>query len=406
MEEEAMKSVQTRRLSVQRGNLAGHDCWHSILFYVLRGLGALMVAAGHLRSEMFPGLRAITDAPVWFKVFAFATGFGHHAVMIFFAMSGWLVGGALLDKIGQPNVIANYAIDRVSRIFTVLIPTFAVTLMLGVAGGILRPVGIDVSPVNEFSLATFAGNLAGLQRIAVPDFAGNYALWTLGDQTWYYILFALIVLAFTARGGAARMASGCAGLLLLALVPKIVLLYFSIWLLGTAFSRVRIGSGKAGRFSLLVLLIAASIYIRLAGHLYEYDLTTLGMDAAFVLIFLLFMSTLQVNPAPRSKLAPPLARYGKFLASFSFSLYALHVPMIVFLKHLVASNFGLRQLSPSEPWHIAVYIAMLGIIMIGSYLSYWLFESRTYRIRNLAKTLLPQHHAKAQANVTMEYERR
>jgi peptidoglycan/LPS O-acetylase OafA/YrhL len=118
------------------------------------------------------------------------------------------------------------------------------------------------------------------------------------------------------------------------------------------------------------------------------------------------MSTLQVNPAPQSKLAPPLARYGKFLASFSFSLYALHVPMIVFLKHLVVSNFGLRQLSPSEPWHIAVYIAMLGIIMIGSYLSYWLFESRTYRIRNLAKTLLPQHHATPQANVTMQHERR
>ena len=58
----------------------------------------------------------------------------------------------------------------------------------------------------------------------------------------------------------------------------------------------------------------------------------------------------------------------------SFSLYGLHLPLIFLLKHVALTQFGLRELSPSEPLHFAVYLGMLASLLLGSYLSYLLFE--------------------------------
>jgi peptidoglycan/LPS O-acetylase OafA/YrhL len=112
------------------------------------------------------------------------------------------------------------------------------------------------------------------------------------------------------------------------------------------------------------------------------------MDLALSLMLLALLSSLQFSAGPASKLARPLARIGKFFADFSFSLYVLHLPMIFLLKHVAVTQFGLRQLSPSKPLHFAVYLGMLATLLLGSYLSYLLFESQTYRIRRIVKDLV------------------
>jgi hypothetical protein len=47
----------------------------------------------------------------------------------------------------------------------------------------LLPSGINFSAANEFSALSFAGNLLGLQRVVLADFGGNYALWSLDNET-------------------------------------------------------------------------------------------------------------------------------------------------------------------------------------------------------------------------------
>ncbi|MDB5908449.1 MAG: hypothetical protein JWP34_2563 [Massilia sp.] len=375
------------RLSLQRQSQPGDDYWHSVLISLLRGLAAVIVAAGHLRSEMYPGLRTVADPSLWFKGFAFATGFGHQAVMVFFVISGWLVGGSLLNKFGQPGAVTNYAIDRVTRLWTVLIPTFALTLLFGLGTGVLLPHWFDFSSTNEFSALTLGGNLLGLQRVALSNFGGNYALWSLANETWYYVLFPLLILLFTAQHYTARIASGAAIALLATVLPIDILLYFSIWLLGVAFSRVRIDCGFGARCAWLVLLIVATSYARLTGDNDAFDRTSLAMDLVYSLMFLVLLSSLQFKAKPASKLLRPMARTGKLFADFSFSLYVLHVPLIVLLQNMLFTHFGLRELSAKDPLHFAIYLGMLAALMLGSYLSYRLFESQTYRIRRLVKDL-------------------
>jgi len=164
-------------------------------------------------------------------------------------------------------------------------------------------------------------------------------------------------------------------------------MYFAIWLLGVAFSRIRIACNAWVRYAWLVPLLAASAYFRLTADNDRFDATTLGMDLLLSLMFLALLSSLQFGAASTSRIAKPLAGTARFFAEFSFSLYVLHLPLIFLLQHLVQAHLGLTQLSPDAPLHFALYLAMLGTLLVSSYLSYLLFESQTYRLRRLIKGL-------------------
>jgi peptidoglycan/LPS O-acetylase OafA/YrhL len=389
------------RLTFQAHGQLGDDCWHSVLISLLRGLAAIVVASAHLRADMYPGLRTVADPSVWFKAFAFATGFAHHAVLVFFVISGWLVGGSLLDKIRQLDAIASYAIDRVTRLWTVLIPTFVLTLLFGLATGVISAQGIDPPRANEYSALVFGANLVGLQTFAVPAFGGNFPLWSLGNETWYYLLFPLLVMLFRAPRGAQRVACGATLVLLAAVLPPAIIGYFAIWLLGVAFSRIRIECSAALRSGWLVLVGALWAYYRLTENMDAFTLATVLPDLACSLVFLVLLSSLQFKAAATSKLRRPLARVGTFFAEFSFSLYVLHVPLMGLLHHWALTRWGLRQLSPHEPLHFAIYLGMLATLLVGSYLSYRLFESHTYRIRRLLKRMLLQRPARTAVAPTL-----
>jgi peptidoglycan/LPS O-acetylase OafA/YrhL len=386
-----MDSHKMPRLVFQRHGVLGEDNWHSVFISLLRGLAALIVAAAHLRAALYPGLHDVANPPLWFKGFAFFTGFAHQAVIVFFVISGWLVGGSLLNRIGQPQAIANYAVDRVTRLWTVLIPTFLLTLLFATGTGAIGGNNIDYSPANEYSAITFVGNLFGLQHVLLPDFGGNFALWSLANETWYYLAFPLLALVWTTRSAVARFACLAALVLLGSTLPSAIVAYFLIWLLGVAFSRIRIECSNGMRWAWAVLLLVGASYYRLNGELDAYDLTTLKQDIVCSLLYLVLLSSLQFKASPGSKLLRPLSRGGHFFAEFSFSLYVLHVPLIGVLHHLSTTQLGLRQLSPAVPLHAAIYFGMLATLVISAYLSYRLFESRTQSIRRAAKDLLLRH---------------
>jgi peptidoglycan/LPS O-acetylase OafA/YrhL len=396
-----MRTNKMPRVMFRAHNQLGDDYWHSVLISLLRGLAAIEVAAAHLRADMYPGLRTVTDPSIWFKGFSFVTGFAHHAVLVFFVISGWLVGGSLLDKMRQPDALANYAIDRVTRLWTVLIPTFVLTLMFGLGTGVVDARGIDFHSASEYSAAVFGANLLGLQTIAAPAFGGNFPLWSLANETWYYVMFPLLVALFCAPARAQRAACGAMLVLLAALLPVAILAYFVIWLLGVAFSRISIECSNAQSAGWLVLVAALWVYYRLTGDMNAFTLASVLPDLACSLMFLVLLSSLQFKAAPTSTLRRPLAKIATFFAEFSFSLYVLHIPLMRLLQHWVSTQWGLRELSPHEPLHFAVFLGMFGALLAGSYLSYLLFESHTYQIRRLLKRMLLQRPARASVSPTL-----
>lgn len=385
-----MRRIRFPSIRCQRHSQLDSGSTHSMLISLLRGLAALQVAAAHLRAEVFPGLRELADPPLAYQLLAFCTAFSHQAVVVFFLISGWLVGGSLLDKFGQPAALRNYAIDRATRLWTVLLPALFLMLAIGIVVGTADPARASFSAANDYSVTSFAGNLFGLQTMLVQPYADNYALWSLANETWYYVQFPLLLLVFAARSRAGQLGAALALVGVAAALPFPITLYFALWLLGAAFARIRIDCGMAARRLLLVLAVGIAVYFRVRGGSDDLAPASFFQHLAYSLPLLALLSSLQMPFAPRSTASRLLARGAHFLAEFSFTLYVLHIPLIRLLRHLGEQAFGRDRLSPAVASDYAVYAGMLATIVVLSWLCYLLFESRTFRIRRAIKGLFQQ----------------
>ena len=363
------------------------DYHHSILISVLRGLAAMQVAAAHLRAQFYPGLRGLEDPSLAYQMLAFFTGFAHQAVVVFFLLSGWLVGGSLLNKVGERGAIISYAIDRFTRLWLVLIPAFLLTLLIGILTHEVNPGQFDFAHDNEYSAASFAGNLLGLQDMAVGRYGGNFALWSLANEFWYYVLFPLCVLGFACRAMPGRLAALAAAIVVCCLLTGSLVLYFSIWLLGVLFSRLRIDMNGASRGILVLVLLAVSVYFRLTG---SNDLLTeesFWQDLAFSFLFMTMLASLQLRADASSLFTRAVKRTGDAFAAFSFTLYVIHVPLIFYFQYALAPLIG-TKLSPHDWIHLGIYMLMLAGILTFAWLFHLPFEAQTSRVRSWIKALL------------------
>jgi peptidoglycan/LPS O-acetylase OafA/YrhL len=371
----------------QRQSQNDSNSAHSFLISLMRGLAALQVAAAHLRSEMFPGLSELSKPPVYYQLLAYSTSLAHHAVVVFFLISGWLVGGSLLNKAGQPGALGAYAIDRASRLWTVLVPALCLMLAIGSITGAVDPAQASFAADNNYSVASFLGNLVGLQTVLVPTFSGNYALWSLANETWYYIQFPLLLVVFTGRTPLRQVVAAVL-ILLGATMPFAITLYFTLWLLGVAFSRVRIECRPAARAALLATAVACALYFRFKTRGDDLNLDWFVQDLIFSLPLLAFLSSMRRPLELNSRAMRLFARFAHVLSEFSFTLYVIHVPVIKLLRYFAMQAYGRDRLAPNVPLDYAIYFGLLLTLMVAAYISYLLFESHTFRIRRMVKAAL------------------
>lgn len=388
-------SLPTIRCRAQ-SNLHDHPL-QSLALSLLRGVAALEVAAGHLRSEIYPGLRSLQDPTLTYQIFAFVTGFAHQAVVVFFLISGWLVGGSLLNRLHQPGALANYAIDRVTRLWTVLLPTLVLVLLVGLAMGAVQPGAPDLAPTNHYSASSFVGNLLGLQTFLVPNFGGNYALWSLTYETWYYVQFPLLALVLFGHGRFKRAACAAAFVVLVILLPKMITMYFILWLLGAAFSRIELHCGNGLRLVLGLLTTGLFTYYRLTGSNNELVPESFVQDMVCSVPLLLLLSSLHQQVDPSSPRFLRTNRIATLFSEFSFTLYVTHLPLIFLAIHIGGKTFGREQLDP----HVALHYMWYGAILLGlmgfAYVFYLAFERNTFRIRRALKEWLLTRPAKGPA---------
>jgi peptidoglycan/LPS O-acetylase OafA/YrhL len=368
------------------------DYNHSILIAVLRGLAAVQVAAAHLRAEVFPGLTGMQDPTLWYQALGFLTGFAYQAVVVFFLLSGWLVGGSFLNKLHEPGAMTSYAVDRMTRLWIVLIPAFVLTLAIGAYTGAVDPGTFSYAVANEYSAASFLGNLFGLQDIVLPRFGGNFPLWSLANETWYYVLFPLLVIPFSGKSTFSRVASAAVCLLVARNLPGSIVLYFSLWLLGAAFSRIEITASATQRWTVLLVLVIVAVYLRLKG-IKQINEASFVSYLVVSLPFLLLLSSLQFRSDPQRSSIRFAKRIGTLLAGFSFTLYVIHVPLLMLLRDLYPP---LRSgyLSPRDLANLGSYCIMLACILVLSYLFHLPFEAQTHRVRSFIKTkIMAASHA-------------
>ena len=377
------------------------DYAHSVLISLLRGLAALVVAAAHLRAQSFPAFGSVIGPSLSFQVLAFVSGFAHQAVVVFFLLSGWLVGGSFLNKYGREHAIRDYAIDRLTRLWIVLVPTFLAILAFGAITGKIDPATANMATDNDYSATAFLGNLLGLQNMLVPTFGGNFPLWSLSNETWYYVLFPLLVVGWRPATTTQRVlaAGGVAILGIFALLLNgPVLLYFSIWLLGAAASRIKITAAPLAKSFMLFLFVGLASYFRLKGKNNGMAYDAFVQDAIFSVAFVCFLCSTQVPISVDSIFHQSARRVGKFFADFSFTLYVLHVPLIGGIVFF-SSTLSTRRLSPHSATDMAIYLGSFVLIVAISYLFHLPFEANTQRLRTFFKRNVAQQKIGLQGSV-------
>ena len=212
----AMTHAANTKSDVSRAFSTSLDC--------IRWLAAMAVVLTHVRDISAIDYSAVSNNGVLIKAFYFATGFGAEAVIVFFVISGYLVGGSSLQAWRRRTFnFFDYFVHRFSRIYVVLFPALVLGLLLDSYGrGYFDGSGIYSRPdlLHTTSLANgFTLNLylqgPPRQSAAIADLrcvclGTNVPLWSLAYEWWYYCIFGMILLVLADEGAISMAAASFA----------------------------------------------------------------------------------------------------------------------------------------------------------------------------------------------------
>ena len=356
----------------------------------LRGLSALLVCMGHLRNVFFVNYNEVLVVDSYLiNFFYFITSLGHEAVMVFFVLSGFLVGGSVIKNLDNFN-FKKYLTNRITRLWVVLIPCLFITLIIDqlilsnypeFLQGNYRSI-INSGPSESYSdtFMTFIGNVFFLQNIFVKTYGTLGPIWSLANEFWYYILFPLIliILNFDNKYNFIfRSFYIILLLIILYLLPTDITKYFLIWCFGVfAFYIYDQKKGSFHKFNFLLSLIL------LISTLILSKLKFLSLFNSDLLISLTVSYLIVVCPKinlDQNKISKLFKNVIIHLSNISYTLYLVHFPicMLIFCyiikfekMHLDLPNFF-------------SYLFYLTIIISFSCIFWFIFEKNTNLIRDI-----------------------
>ena len=338
----------------------------------------MVVFAGHLRQNLFFGREASPRDSLINELFFFTTGFGHEAVMVFFVLSGYLVGGSVL-RLHQEGRWSwpTFLVARLSRLWIVLLPALVLGAALDALGRHL--VGLPLRGLPEFEArftpAAWVGSLFFFQEILVPPFGSNGPLWSLSYELWYYLACPFVVAAATSKNRWSRALNVLAVAGILAFTGPRIAVYFSIWLMGLcAFLAPRLSLARGRTLAAASLLALLPVAVWLSTR--DGYRGTFGGDFLVGLLVAALLVGLQGETQP---VAGKGVRLARWLAGWSYSLYLVHLPLLVLVNGLLFSWSPQRWIPGSRTALAALALGLL--VLAYAHLVSRLTEARTEEAR-------------------------
>ena len=343
-----------------------HDTTASVLLDLIRGLAAIAVCLGHWRNVFFVDYPEIGSDRLVFAIPYVMTSGGHQAVVIFFVLSGFLVGGSVVRALRKGTWSwKQYLTHRLVRLWLVLIPALALGAILDQTGIHLHQApalydgqvhdNVLTNVVAGLSPTTFAGNVAFLQGIFVRTFGSNGPLWSLANEFWYYILFPCgVLLCWPSSSSLARIASGILFIAVAVMVGKGILLAFAIWLAGAALAVIP-APRVSVRWRIAIALAYVPLFFFLAKtHSIEAVLSDYLLGGAtFGLLWTLLGARSIAGDCAWVKFARRTAR-------FSYTLYLVHLPFLVLVASLTVKNLRWQPTPAHILWATGILAVTIG----------------------------------------------
>jgi peptidoglycan/LPS O-acetylase OafA/YrhL len=349
-------------------------------------MSALAVVISHVGQDIVrkPGFspdHKLGQLGLFAKPIFRAEGYGHAAVVVFFVLSGFLVGGKLIGLAKNPEIERSwkrFLVDRFSRIFVVLWPALVLSgiVFLGLRTFASNaPFFHDgnwtfslIEPIaRDGSLNRWLASSVLLNELLTSTVLTNGLLWSLSYEWTYYIIGLAVVLlgrqVFTA-GSIAIIGYG-ALLIALSLSNQFDVLFSGlIWVAGllarVAFDK-RIFTGRLT----YILGIACVAGVLIIDHHHPLPDICFGAAIGFMIAHRKWES-MQFG-----------AGFADWGASFSYSLYLVHYPILLAIMG-VLNAIGLlpRPIAAGVHGYILA-ILIIGFLILASRAFAWMTEDRT-----------------------------
>ena len=333
-----------------------------------RWAAALCVMLSHLRPRLFTEYGEISNPNALWAAFYFFTGYGHEAVVVFFVISGFLVGGITWQRWSTQGVdMPRYLAARFARIYTVAVPA----ILLGVALDLLGARYFDASDIytRVIDWTLVLGNMLMLQEIAVDTPGSNGVLWSLSYEWWYYMLFALLGAAAAAPRQRAALVYLVLGFAVAAVLPAGILKMGLLWLIGVAACQAYRAGWRVPALVAVPIFIGTMLVLRVVVIKHDF-----GLNLAYarsLAMSLSFAALLLVRWKPSR---PRLSTLHRVLADSSFSLYVTHSPLIVFMAAVGHDLLGVSYHRDADVFALMLFV-LFGLATYVYSFAFWaLFE--------------------------------
>lgn len=406
MATEAVAALNTKEAGIKQ-----HQSDASVHLDAVRGLAALAVFLGHgrpmflnsrLRDALGVGQSAApaasststasTSLPAA-EVVPTAVGehetIGHEAVVVFFVLSGYFVGGSVL-RATQKGIFSwqKYLFQRLTRLWVVLIPALILGWALDAGGMNLLPHGdqnIYSSPAGQDEVqpglaerltpSVFLGNLFFLQTIWYRTFGSNVSLWSLSYEFWYYVFFPFLVAVFLPRKSAVeRIVSALLLVGMFGIFGLELSRYFLVWLFGAGVALLPLRlSASQRRF---VTAAAGLVFVVALVAMLKAKLDLFVSDLILSVVFSGFLWT--ILHATRATVNGYYRTLAQGLSNMSYTLYSVHMPFLAIVCALVMPVWRPWTLSARS---VVMLLAVYGAVFLASWVVYAIFERNTDKIR-------------------------
>lgn len=351
----------------------------AIALDLLRGFSAVAVFVCHVRNESFVAYHNLpaSQHSFWITLLFAGSRLANEAVMVFFALSGYLVCGAVLRRCKEGCFcLRDYAMDRATRIFLPLVPACLISAVLQLF--------LFHLPVSGTQLAL---NLLGLNDVFACTLHLDAPLWTLAYEIWFYVVAGALAYLWCRYGRknpwwlAVAAAIAVFGMFVAAR-------YLLLWAAAGAFALV-----PDDRRTRALAIWGVSIAI---GGTMLFEIQAQAPHAVsalwkpgFLSAALICLGTAMTLPflsGPQtSKCLSRVARPSKGLSRVSYSLYLFHFPANMCLNILFPTFAVISWAS------VALFSARLAICLLAVMIAYALFEAHTIRLKGLLRfRLLPE----------------
>lgn len=308
----------------------------------IRGLSALIVLFAHCYQVLI--------APTNDSLYGIVGICSQAAVMVFFVLSGLLIGKSLTRNINQNSSLQlkPYFIDRLNRIY----PPFVFSLLIIGILYIIAPYFFPSRSLSfissnqylaregfEITLSSVLSSVFFLNGFIGENISVNGPLWSLAYEVWYYVIAAFLLKSSKPF----YLVLFSTITLILLILNKIFILYSIVWFSGLLISILHNNNiyNQMIHKMLYILSILGSIIFSYIFLSTQYQLHTIdnitikNLSLDFYKVFIGLLSACFIYSVLRGSLKFTSAFKGS--SSYSYTLYIIHFPILLFI-------FGVMQL--------------------------------------------------------------